>query len=223
MEDNNKLFVFEKKEVALIFFFIVMISAISFTMGVRVGKNLHLEQNYSNETIEKVKLESIEEESVNSIVNEAESDSVIDDNIISEQKDRDIEERLKAEMAKLAQSGAKMPMKAEPSNQEDTIAQKPAHIKPQAVAQDVYNQNKDFRGKFTIQLSSHNSEREAKDFADAFILQGYDMIINEAAVDGKGVMYRVSIGIFDSKDEALRYLEKEKSLFRDQDYFINKF
>lgn len=43
MESNTKLYVFAKKEVALIFIFMILIAITSFVMGVKIGKSYSLE------------------------------------------------------------------------------------------------------------------------------------------------------------------------------------
>ncbi|MBD65817.1 MAG: hypothetical protein CME62_11460 [Halobacteriovoraceae bacterium] len=224
-EKDNKLFVFERKEVVLIFVFIVMIAAIAFTMGVRVGKKLSLkEDGYTKEDIQNINLKSVEEEKVNTIVDEDANPSNLDPAVAKEQQDKDLEARLKAEMEKLAREETKMPDKIE--IEEEPVEEIPAEdntVTTNEPLKDIYNQNRDYKGKFTIQLSSHQSEAEAKEFADGFILQGYDVIINEVVIPGKGVWFRVSIGAFDSKDEAKEYLVKEQNIFQSKDYVIRQF
>ena len=60
MEENNKLFVFEKKEVILIFLFIILIAVISFTLGVRTGKQLSLKHDgYTESDVKNINLKSV--------------------------------------------------------------------------------------------------------------------------------------------------------------------
>jgi cell division protein FtsN len=77
-------------------------------------------------------------------------------------------------------------------------------------------------GKFTIQLGSHRTLKEAEDFAEGFKARGYDPIINEIEIKGKGTWFRVSLGAFSNQEEAKSYIAKEKSLFIGQDYTIIK-
>jgi cell division protein FtsN len=77
-------------------------------------------------------------------------------------------------------------------------------------------------GKFTIQLGSHRTLKEAEDFAEGFKARGYDTIINQIEIKGKGTWYRVSLGAFSNMDEAKTYINKEKTLFIGQDYTIVK-
>lgn len=240
MEDNNKLFVFEKKEVILIFVFIVLIAVISFTLGVRTGKQLSLKQDdYTAEDIQKINLKSIDEENVDDLVNEKGSTAFersLEDEGTSLQKDATkfedpaavnkpvdvLESRLKEEMEKLARE--KIPA-------ETTAVESGADSgNGQGLGEDVLNDSKavastvapDYTGKYTIQLFSHQSQESAQDFADAFIIKGYDVIINEVIIPGKGKWYRVGIGAFSTINEAEDYLQKEKDLFQSQQYIIQK-
>jgi hypothetical protein len=63
---------------------------------------------------------------------------------------------------------------------------------------------------------------EAEDFAEGFKARGYDPIINQIDIKGKGTWFRVSLGAFATQEEAKTYITKEKSLFLGQDYTIVK-
>ena len=88
---------------------------------------------------------------------------------------------------------------------------------PEASLRDQY------RGKFTIQLGSYQSLRDAESFADGFRIRGYKPIINEVDIKKRGIWYRVSLGIFESVGKAKDYVLREKVLFKGQDYVIGKF
>src|SRR5690606_26807302 len=75
-------------------------------------------------------------------------------------------------------------------------------------------------GKYTIQLGSYNSMEEARQFAEGFTVRGYSPIINEVKIPGKGNWYRVSLGLFNTVDEAKTYIKSEQSLFSGQDHII---
>ncbi len=211
MEENSKLFVFEKKEVILILIFIVMIAAIAFTLGVKTGKGLSLKKdNYTQDDIAEVDLKSITEEELDGVVPK---DETIAD------KQLEIEMRLKNEMEKLAKGDTKIEKPVAQMKPKKEVALEVIEESTPKI-EDVYNQDKNYRGRFTIQLYSSQSEEAAKDFADAFIVKGYDVIINQVDIAGKGTWYRVSIGAFETTDKAREYLEKEKTLFRGNSYII---
>lgn len=209
MEDQNKLFVFERKEVILIFVFIVLIAVIAFTLGVRTGKSLSLKADgYTKEDQAMIELKSVTEEKVDEILPEkklGEDESPLQQN--------SIDQRIKEEMKKLAEEGENNPAPVEieepVENNTEEITEAPEATNP-------------YSGKYTVQLSAHKTQESAQEFADAFIIKGYDMIINEANIPGKGKWYRVSIGLFDTRQEALSYISDKKDLFQDREYTINQ-
>jgi cell division septation protein DedD len=230
MDENNKLFVFEKKEVILIFLFIVVIAVISFTLGVRVGKGLSLkEDSYTGQDLSTINLKSMDEEYVESVVDSKKKESNFESSMndsapvmedVDEGVQGDMEQRLREEMEKLAEKEIiiEKPVKKVQKKMEVKKVDK-TNLKKE----DMYNQQNDFSGKYTIQLYSNKSKEVAQDFADGFIAKGYDVIVNEAAIPGKGVWYRVSIGVFGNMNEAKDYLDKEKAIFQDSKYLIQQF
>lgn len=233
MEDNNKLFVFDKKEVVLIFVFIVVIAVTAFTLGVRIGKQLSLkEDGYAKEDIEALNLKSVEEEYVEDIVsgdgegsdNAQGFEGALEKNgaeAEAREPVADVEARLREEMKKLArgETGTEASGGSLEATGESAVEGGEQDIQSE---EDLYSPGKEVKGKFTIQLYANQSKAAAQDFADAFIVKGYDVIINEAEIPGKGVWYRVSIGVFDTIARAKEYLDKEKSLFQGEDYIIQQ-
>ncbi|MFN8369470.1 MAG: hypothetical protein U0T83_02465, partial [Bacteriovoracaceae bacterium] len=75
MDEKTKLLVFEKKEVFLIFVFVILVAITSFTIGIRIGKNFALKQ--SGITPADVKnvahLKSTEEEALESLTHKEEA------------------------------------------------------------------------------------------------------------------------------------------------------
>jgi cell division septation protein DedD len=227
MEDNSKLFVFDKKEVILIFVFMALITVTSFTLGVRFGKSLSLKQDgYTKQDMNTIDLKSVEEERVETITAEPGSDSF--ENSLQEKETPagtsdsldQTEERIREEINKLANPGAVAPKKKAVTNLEEEVVQPDT---PQNNFDDIYQPKGELSGKYTIQLASFDNKPESQSFADAFIASGYDAIINEVNIEGKGTWYRVSIGLFSTLNEAKDYLEKEKKFFQGKDYLIKKF
>jgi septal ring-binding cell division protein DamX len=225
MEDQNKLFVFEKKEVILIFLFIILIAVISFTLGVRIGKQLSLKSDsFTPQDVKSIDLKSIEEEQVEKLVNNDSSKNSFEDSVSKAEigvgsVDSDMEARLKEEMAKLANE--KIVIEKNNSNNEKSSTGANELEGLDNLAEPSSGQN-EFSGKYTIQLFSHQSQETAQEFADGFISKGYDVIINEVIIPGKGKWYRVSIGIFDDVNKAKDYLENEKNLFQSKNYIIQQ-
>lgn len=199
MEENNKVIVFEKKEIVLILIFIVVFIITSFTLGIRLGKKLSMkESGVIEEDVKTVKLKSVVEEDAEATV--AEESKLTDEEKLKKLMDES-KTRLSDELDKFTSeesvSSEDKTSKAEPTKSPMT-------------------------GKYTIQLGSYNTVDEAKQFAEGFTVRGYNPIINEVKIPGKGNWYRVSLGLFDTVDAAKTYIREEQSLFSGQDHIITE-
>ncbi len=224
MEDNNKLFVFEKKEILLIFLFVILIAIISFTLGVRTGKSLSLKSDqFSSSDINQIDLKSVDEEYVDTVVPST-GKTILNESAAKVDDQGAMESRLKEEMEKLATQDIDLEELVQDQSGVDVKIEKKEIDKSTELPDSrSVSEGRDFSGKYTIQLFAHQSQEVSQDFADGFLVKGYDVIINEASIPGKGKWYRVSIGVFSSQNEAKDYLDKEKNLFQSQDYVIKQF
>jgi cell division protein FtsN len=194
MEENNKVVVFEKKEIVLVLFFVLILIITSFTLGIRLGKKLSLnEAGIKEQDVKAVELRSVDEENAQAIVEE-------DAKLTDEEKLKKLMEESKARLT-------------------DELEKFSAEEGPEKTPEAVKNP---MAGKFTIQLGSYNTPEEARQFAEGFTVRGYSPIINEVSIAGKGKWYRVSLGLFNSVDEARAYIKSEQSLFTGQDHIITE-
>ena len=197
MEENNKVIVFEKKEIVLVLIFVVVLIITSFTLGIRLGKKLSLtEAGIKPEDQKTVELKSgLEEDVEKTVVEEAKlTDEEKLKKLMNESKSR-----LSDELEKFSSE--------EKVETNQSVEQKPANAT---------------NGKYTIQLGSYPTMDEAKQFAEGFSVRGYSPIINETSLEGKGTWYRVSLGLFATVEEAKGYIKTEQSLFSGQDYVITE-
>ncbi len=203
MDSKTKLYVFAKKEVALIFIFMILIAVTSFVLGVKIGKNYFMEvAGITKEDQAKVvELLSSKEEELSRIKANPESSNV---------ESSDIEHKLQEKISEEFGGGEK-PADAHSSSN-------------MSVAQPEHKTEKtdSLSGKYTIQLGSHRTLKEAEAFAEGFRARGYNPIINQIEIKGKGTWFRVSLEAFTTEQEARAYVAKEKSLFLGQDYNIVK-
>ncbi len=194
MDSKTKLYVFAKKEVALIFIFMILIAVTSFVLGVKIGKNYSLEMAGITPEDQKkvVELLSSKEEELSQIKANPEVSTV---------ESSEIENKL----------------------QEKITEEFGGEAKPHEPIMSSKAETKDaLSGKFTIQLGSHRTLKEAESFAEGFRARGYNPIINQIEIKGKGIWYRVSLEAFDSAEQAKAYVGREKTLFMGQDYTIIK-
>jgi cell division protein FtsN len=244
MEDKSKLFVFDKKEVLLIFVFILVIASTAFTVGVRMGMKWQLEnQGITKADIDTVKLKSQNEEYADKLLNEKAN------------TEKDIKEeankRLKEEIERAGKGTTNLEVKQEVKIKEETATEQTTDSKPDTgnlidsynitddkttavedtpkeAVEDINQQDGDvqlannLKGKYTVQVGAYKTLDEAKSFASGFEVRGYSPIINEVKIPNKGTWYRVSVGAFGTRNEAKDYIVKEKSLFQSYDYLIKK-
>lgn len=228
MDENTKLYVFSKREVALIFLFLLLAALTSFVLGVRVGKSFSYDKTkLTTEDRQRVDLLSGEEEKVNQVVDEVkkekEAKTDTDAPVIDQEK---IKQRLE-DLLREETSGKEKEVKKEIKPAKEQVNMVPAaeemleKIGNEANTTDENGTN--YSGKYTIQLGSYQSVEDAKEFAEGFKVRGYTPIIDEAELPNRGVWYRVSLGVFDTVTEAKNYVKEEKSLFQGQDYRFTRF
>lgn len=200
MEESNKVIVFEKKEIILVLLLMVVLLVTSFTLGIRLGKKLSLkDSDIRDEDVKAVELKSAVEEDAEATVSEGAQ--VSDEEKLRKLMDES-KTRLSDELEKFSTD--------DQARTTTTEAATPAESRSEMA------------GKYTIQLGSYNSLEEAKQFAEGFTVRGYSPIINEVKIPGKGNWYRVSLGLFQTVDEAKRYIRQEQSLFSGQDHIITE-
>lgn len=209
MDSKTKLYVFAKKEVALIFIFMILIAITSFVLGVKVGRNYSMELAGVNSSDQKkvVELLSKNEEALEDIKKNEQAHAV---------ESGDIEHKLQEKISAEFGNGAD----AEGHSSHNMSTESSSHENHKSEAKSAHGDG--LSGKFTIQLGSHRTLKEAEDFAEGFKARGYDAIINQIEIKGKGTWYRVSLGVFNNTEEAKSYIAKEKTLFIGQDYTIVK-
>lgn len=204
MDTKTKLYVFAKKEVALIFIFMILIAVTSFVLGVKIGKNYSMEMAGITPEDQKkvVELLSNKEEELSTIKANPEANTV---------ESSDIENKLQEKISEEFGGGAT------PATGHGAMTPVSGH------APEAKHETKDaLSGKFTIQLGSHRTLKEAESFAEGFRARGYNPIINQIEIKGKGTWYRVSLEAFDTAEQAKAYVGREKSLFMGQDYTVIK-
>ena len=231
-EDNNKLFVFDKKEVILIFVFVLVITITSFTLGVRIGKGLSLKADgFTKDDITKtIDLKSVEEEQADSVLSEKQ-DQNFEGSMESNPEDRTIEklnelsdpEKLDSEFSEISkeksseQDGAlENQMPSDVSNLEEKNANQNTmteEISPK--------ETNEFKGKYTINLASKKTREEAEEYAAPYLASDLEVVINKVTTS-KGVWYRVGVGSFASYNDAKSFLEKNPVFFKGKKYWITE-
>jgi len=114
----------------------------------------------------------------------------------------------------------KLPEKAAPTVEKKADVAVEKETKTELGIKEITN---DIKGKYTIQISSYQSEQEAKKIAAELYDSGYKLAYyREAEVPGKGVWYRVGIGFFRQKSSAETFAEMLKKQGKIASYLIRK-
>jgi len=234
MDENTKLYVFSKREVALIFLFMFLIALTSFVFGVKIGKNYSYEQSgLTPVERDQVELLSGQEEKVNEVVKEVEK-SGKKDKVIIEDLNKKLEEHIKTETGGEGKRFEKQDLDSitpseEPENPSSGLNEdllKKNQVEPNTsvdTSSGTQPAPDQYTGKYTINLGAYQSMEEAQGFAEGFKVRGYNPIINEVELPSKGIWYRVSLGVFENITEAKEYVKKEYTLFQGQDHFFARF
>ncbi|CBW27331.1 putative membrane protein [Halobacteriovorax marinus SJ] len=217
MEDKTKLYVFAKKEVFLIFVFMILISITSFLLGVKIGVNNSFEKSgYSKEDVNKVEILSPAEEKVNEIEKSVNSDDETY-KALKEKTDMALEKKVEQEFSGTATNSDSTMNTDVTSPTSSEVSEVPQMEAPKESSRDKLS------GKYTIQVGSFPSVDEAEVFAKGFKARGYTTIINEKNLQHKGTWFRVSIGVFENISEAKDYVIEHKSLFSSSEYRFTQF
>lgn len=231
LEDKNKLFVFDKKEVVLIFVFVLVIIVTSFTLGVRVGKGLSLKSDgYSKGDIENTfDLKSVEEEHADDILSNKDDkgfESSLDAGAgtdSSEETARKLDEiaaqdRMDAEFADISKNEVNSADELEMTIPSDI----PKKNKEVVGNELVPKEGQSYVGKFTINLASKKTRAEAEEFSAPYIASDLEVIINKVKTSDKGTWYRVGIGAFNTYNDARDFLKKNPIFFKGKKYWITE-
>lgn len=236
MDEKTKLYVFSKREVALIFLFMFLIALTSFVFGVKIGKSYSFQQaGLSPQDRQTVDLLSGEEEAVNDVVEESRKEAKESQKEMPEMKGPDLEDlnkklerHIKTETDGPGKPAASRPQVEQPREKATEVVNQmvepaPAVEIPNEAETQPTSLKDSFSGKYTVQLGSHRSLNEAEAFAEGFRVRGYDPIITEKEIPNRGIWYRVSLGAFDTITQAKDYVKKEDSLFQGQEYVFVRF
>lgn len=208
--EENKVIIFEKKEIVLILLFVVVLIITSFTLGIRLGKKLSMDASgIKEEDVKTVELKSTAEEDADKTI---EADAALND----EEKLKKLMDESKARLSdELEKFSSEEPAAPAPSENTENFSSTTQTTQEEASSAKT-------SGRYTIQLGSYNTIEEAKSFAEGFTVRGYNPIINEVKIPGKGNWFRVSLGLFNTVQEAKTYIKNEQSLFSGQDHVITE-
>lgn len=211
MDEKSNLYVFERKEVFLIFVFMILIGVTSFILGVKVGKQYSFEKaGFEQVDRETVDLLSKKEEEIHD--GSRPTEVQLDTQDLRQKMNENLEKKIKEELEKRPES---VPVEDKPQIESNQTEVDETPVTDNRMQDEM-------SGKYTIQLGSYRTLNEAEQFANGFKVKGYNPIISQKNIEGRGTWFRVSLGAFDSLSQAKDYILKEKELFLGQDYVFGQ-
>lgn len=222
-ENNSKLFVFDKKEVFLIFIFMLLIAITSFTVGVRVGKGLLLKnEGYTEEDVNTIDLKTSKEEEIEDLVREVKPLPKNEEQVLDNYTDR-LDQEFQNTVDSQNSEGSDLTL--EPSIENTLPQDETSNNDFEESLNSITEVNESgasnpYAGKWTVQIVSFPDKNSAIEFSNGFVARGYNPIINSVELKNRGTWYRVSLGLFNSKPEAMTYIEQNQTIFGGKEYQI---
>ncbi|MBI3544159.1 MAG: SPOR domain-containing protein [Deltaproteobacteria bacterium] len=219
MDPKPELLVFNRKEVSVIIILLVLVALFSFTLGLRLGKTLAV--NDKQHVTEEAPLAPAAEKKAAPHGEEAAHDDAKPAEAGEHaQKHEDApaatgEPEAGSEAAKAAEDHADHEFAAEASKEKvgggKTI--------PMSLPAEKKGEVGD-KARYTLQVGSHRTVAEAAEQVAVLKRSKLDAFYLEAKVPGKGTWYRVGVGLYPSKDAAEAGGGKLKALNRGMPSFL---
>jgi len=235
MSDGPNVFVFSKKEVALILFIFMIATLVFFVLGVKIGKKFSYEKaQISNQDVSKLKLlseseekaESLLEEASKSLQKEGEPTKPLTTADLAPNAD-ELNETLKSQLQEHLQEVPEQPINPAPPQEEkkeEKNIRNPSSVTSAPISGDpLLYENKEHLGKYAIQLASFPKASEAEEFAEKIKLKGGAPLIHRVTSQDKRIWFRVNLGPFKTIQEAKNFLQTNEILMQGQDFILGKF
>jgi cell division septation protein DedD len=207
MEQKQRLFIYDRKEMGILILLAVMVTVFAFTLGVHLGKKVEIHQagvaadpnapvplaatapdelpNRQDLTEQGKGAPHAADESLNQAIHDEVTRTGV---------------RLEVKRQVDLPTDVRSPTEGATTLHSVLVTQIPAFERPAP------------SGKFTLQVGSYPSVADAKDQTDGLEALGLKPYLREASLKGKGVWYRIFVGGYASKEAA----EKAGEQYRGQ-------
>lgn len=226
MEPKQRLFIYDRKEMAILVLLGALLALFSFTLGVHLGKRVAV-QAHDEHAKEAEPLAAGEEDGPNrqevpeqtpkmdeattAIVDQAIKKEVEETKLkIDHPRQVQLPGETKGEKAEAApehKAEAEQPKaKAESKVENKAEAKHSGHVKEQTASKPKSDAHHDTVGepvvKYMLQVGSYPSEAEAKARALSLKPSGLATLVFPVKIEGKGTWYRVYMGAYNTVDQA---------------------
>lgn len=241
-EPKRELLVFKKKEVIVVIVLLALVSLFSFTLGVRLGKQLGASHKAVTHDDAHAPLHDAGSEEHSAPKTEAHAvahadkaheEKAVEDHATQQEESKATAEHAKSEDsattgnhdvktdailaheldAAKAGAGKKISMSYPSEKKTEKKIEHGSQKKSEKV----------MAGKYYLQVGSHQEEKEADDQVSELRRHGLDAFKVPANIPAKGMHYRVGVGIFPTKDMADKAGSNWKRTKNLPPYFLQKF
>jgi cell division septation protein DedD len=220
MEQKQRLFIYDRREVVILISLGLMVAAFAFTLGVHLGKRVTTQ--VQTPTVAEVprtatlqdglpNRQELTEQSQNAV---AAADDELSQSLHQEVQKTgirlktvrqiDLPVQTKSTAAGATTMQPEQAAAAAASRDRPSAASTSAPVSAPMSARDaaIEEENTAAKGKFTLQIGSFPSAEEAKTKMDALRIEGARPFVRSADVKGIGKRFRLFIGDFSSREEA---------------------
>lgn len=250
MNEKPRVFVYEKRELWILFSLGIMVSLFSFTLGIHLGKKV--DQEKSELLAEHPRMESKSAETANDAVPDPVelTDRVKD-------ADRNVEEKLNEGLhAEVLKTGVQLDPKRQvdlpksPSSKNAGATTLGQHHETPAPSESAHSESKDTEtthheestqvadqesheafpasvrrtpdGRYTLQVGSYPTVKEAKDHLDALEALQLEPFLRKADLKSKGRWFRIYIGGYGSMKEAQKFGDRYRQQHVIDSFVVSK-
>jgi cell division septation protein DedD len=197
------------RQIFFLFFGSAICACLIFALGVVVGKRVEARHNAQVQTQAEDPLQALDE------LGNAEEGLTFHSALSDPSRDRKGAAEARAQEAKAAETkaaakAAEVKVAEAKAQEPRPAAAKAAEARPAEAREAAKEQQKEAKAAspaakthFTLQLSAFATKTEAADFMRRLREAGYKPYVTETMIPGKGLMYRVRLGDYPSRDSAL--------------------
>ncbi len=207
MDKKQTLFIYDRREIIVLFLLGIILILFTFTLGLHFGKRISAKRLTSS-TQEISPIESLIEPTppLQDLINQAEN---------AQQNVEDIlDQNLHDEVIR-TQTHLKIPYQTQLPEHTLSTAKGATTLESLETQLEAPTQ-------FTLQVGSYPSFSEAKKQLSFIQLSNLKAFLKEATIEGKGKWYRIYVGAFQSRSEAQQIAEKYKQEHKISSYIITQ-
>jgi len=204
MSKEQNVYIFERKELAILLVLLVLVALLAFTLGVKLGRELQTPPKEGAVAEQSsMAVEKVEAIAPPTMVAEPETPLVPPSPPAQPEKSESklsALDRVDREMG-LTQKKIEAPSEASPQSLSEV-----SHSAPASPSKGLGESPP----VFTLQVGSYRTLAEAERQRDSISAKGFPAQVVQVNLPNKGTWYRVSVGAFDKREAALEYGKKLK-------------